>query len=174
MSKLTRPEIYNIDVLVQKGDKRVALIRKTQEKAFQTASCIVMRKRFPDGYILKKKLDAKDEEGTFIDCKLPFAENNSFDLGKVDLKCKYAGQIKLAPEKLRDLKQMGEDLQKGGKWIEDLLSQQEEIAAEYPEEDLITVFPEDTVGHDNYFSYEEVRRIPTTPDDPNEDEPNVG
>ena len=62
---------------------------------------------------------------------------------------------------------MGEDLQKGGKWIEELIRQQEVIADDYPEEELVTVFPEDTVGHDNYFSYEEVRRVPNTPDDPN-------
>ena len=44
VSKLTRVDIKNIDALVQKGDKRVALIRTTKEKEFQTASCIVMRK----------------------------------------------------------------------------------------------------------------------------------
>ena len=111
VSKLNRVDIKNIDALVSKcPNERVALIRSTKQKEFQTASCIVMRVRCPDGYILKKKLDTRDEDGTFIDCKLPGAEHNSFDLGKVDLQCKYEGQIKLAPEKLNDLRSMGTDL----------------------------------------------------------------
>ena len=57
MSKLKRSEIYNIDVLVEKGPGRVAYIRPTVDKVFQTASIIVMKKSYPDGYILKKDFE---------------------------------------------------------------------------------------------------------------------
>ena len=42
------------------------------------------------------------------------------------------------------------------------------ITEEYPEDEGVTAFPEDTLGIDNTFYYEEVRRIPDVPDDPNE------
>ena len=49
--KLERNEIFNLDVFTEKDlEKRVALIRKEKNKAFSTASIIVMRWNAPNGY----------------------------------------------------------------------------------------------------------------------------
>ena len=171
VEKLTREDIKNIDVLVTKCPKdRVALIRSTMGKQFQTASCIVLRISCRDGYILKKTLQTGDEEGTFIDCKLPNTEDNSFDLSRVELLCKYDGQIKLTPEKLDDLRSMGSDLGAGGAWIDELISVQRDIAVDYPQDELITSFPDETHDYDMNFGYEIARRM--DPNQGNEDSVN--
>ena len=168
VEKLTREDIKNIDVLVSKCPKeRVALIRTSHGKKFQTASCIVLRISCRDGYILKDTLETGDTEGFFIDCKLPNTKDNSFDLSTVELVCKYDSQIKLAPEKLADLRSMGSDLGAGGAWIDQLIRDQQEIAAEYPQDELITSFPDETHDYDMNFGYEKPRRM--DPDEGNED-----
>ena len=71
---------------------RVALIR-VEGKAFQQASVIVMRAKYPNGYILKESFEVLDVAGKFINVKLPGAKGD-LNLGKDALKSKYPTQIK--------------------------------------------------------------------------------
>ena len=65
---------------------------------------------------------------------------------------------------------MASDLGTGGAWIEKLVSDQRNIALDYPQDELITSFPDETHDYDNYFGYEIARR--KDPDQENEDSVN--
>ena len=91
---LDREEIQNSTVLTVKDKrKRLALVRK-EGKSFQSASVIVMRKAFPNGYILKKdfKVHDDDDEATFIEVNLP---NKKLDLSAIEFGIKYPQPRKL-------------------------------------------------------------------------------
>ena len=150
-----RTEIYNIDKLVEKGPGRVAYIRPTQDKIFQTASIIVMKKSYPDGYILKKDFKTTDEDGSLIKITVP-KQTEHLNLGLVELERKYDSQIKICDKKMKDLKDIGKDLDKGGLWIFDLEREQTNDAKVYPKDKDETIFPEETVGYDNTFEDYEV------------------
>ena len=62
--------------------------------------------KYPNGYILKESFEVLDEDGTFINVKLPGAKGD-LNLGKVALKPKYPTQIKIKAKKLDGLKKIG-------------------------------------------------------------------
>ena len=101
---LEREEIQNINVLTVKDrTKRVALIRK-EGKSFQSASVIVMRRGFLNGYILKKDFKVHDDdEATFIEVNLP---NKKLDLSAIEFGMKYPPSRKFKQDKLDDLQKM--------------------------------------------------------------------
>ena len=100
VTKMGRNDIYNIDRLVEKGPGRVAYIRPTHDKIFQTASIIVMKKSYPDGYILKKDFKTTDEEGSLIKVTVP-KPTDHLNLGLVELQKKYETQIKICEKNER-------------------------------------------------------------------------
>ena len=57
---------------------------------------------------------------------------------------------------MKDLKDIGKDLDKGGLWIFDLEREQTNDAKVYPKDKDETFFPEETVGYDNTFEDYEV------------------
>ena len=65
---------------------------------------------------------------------------------------------------------MGSDLGAGGAWIDELIRDQREIAVEYPQDELITSFPDETHDYDMNFGYEIARRM--DPNQGNEDSVN--
>ena len=140
VKKLERSDFLNIDVLNStEKEHRVAYIRPTKGKIFQTASVIVMKASCREGYILKQSFEDTDGEGKFINVALPEKDNVSkqtFDLGKITLKPKYPSELKLAQEKLDDLNEMRMTLYGQGKWIEDLLERQQLLVGEVIEESV--------------------------------------
>ena len=114
---MEREEIQNINVLTVKDKtKRVALIRK-EGKSFQSASVIVMRRGFLNGYILKKdfKVHDDDDEASFIEVNLP---NKKLDLSAIEFGMKYPRPRKLKQDKLDDLQKMRPSLGPDGEWID--------------------------------------------------------
>ena len=99
---MKREEIQNITVLTVKDKKRLALVRKNG-KSFQSASIIVMRKAFPDGYILKKDFKVHDNDATFIEINLP---NKKMDLSTIEFGMEYPRPRKLKQDKLDDLQKI--------------------------------------------------------------------
>ena len=117
---LKREEIQNITVLTVK-DKKEAGFSKKNGKSFQSASIIVMRKAFPDGYLLKKDFNVYDEDATFIEVNLP---NKKLDLSAIEFEMKYPRPRKLKQDKLDDLQKMRPFLDNDGVWIDKLLEEQ--------------------------------------------------
>ena len=114
-----------------------------------------MKKSFPDGYILKKDFKTTDEDGSLIKITVP-KQTEHLNLGLVELERKYDSQIKICDKKMKDLKDIGKDLDKGGLWIFDLEREQTNDAKVYPKDKDETIFPEETVGYDNTFEDYEV------------------
>ena len=108
---LKREEIQDITVLtVTDKEKRVALVRRNAS-SFQTASIIVMRSAFPDGYLLKKNFHVYDTDAVSVKANLP---NQKLDLGKIQFGMKYPRPRKIKQEKLDDLKKMRPSLGNDG------------------------------------------------------------
>ena len=138
MKKFERSDFLNIDVLDStEKEHRVAYIRPTKGKKFQTASVIVMKASCREGYILKQSFEDTDGEGKYINVGLPEKENVSkqtFDLGKITLNPKYPSELTLAPEKLEHLREMRSTLYDQGKWIEELMQRQGQLEGDVIEE----------------------------------------
>ena len=133
--KMKREEFVDVDVLTKKKKDRVCLIRSVGN-TFQTSSVIVMRQTYTDGYILKDSFDQRDENGTFIDVRLPDdrVANEKLNFGSITFKPKYAQQIKLKKKKLEDLEKAIPILQESGNWITTLVEDQKQ-AVDYKEDD---------------------------------------
>ena len=102
-------------------------------------------------YILKANFDEKDEQGEFINVQLPRAQGD-LDLGKISLEPKYLEQIKLCPDKLKDLTTMSHVLRNGGQWITDLNVIQDKLEGNY--------IPNDNeCGPNPLMEFEPVRRV---------------
>ena len=141
---LKREEIQDISVLtITDRDKRVALVRRHAD-SFQTASVIVMRSGFPDGYLLKNNFKVFDKDAIFIEANVPGEE---LDLGKVEFRMKYPQPKKLKQEKLDDLKKMRPSLGINGKWIDVLLEEQAN-ANTFTDIEEHSLFPPETLGRD--------------------------
>ena len=154
VSKLERNDIFNVDIFTETDcKKRVAKIRTSTEnpKAFSSSSVIVLRERYPNGYILKANFDEKDEQGEFINVQLPRAQGD-LDLGKISLEPKYLEQIKLCPNKLKDLTTMSHVLRSGGQWIKDLIAIQDKLEGSYIPND-------DECEPDHSMEFEPVRQV---------------
>ena len=154
VSKLERKDIFNVDIFTETDlEKRVALILTSSEnpKAFSSSSVIVLRERYPNGYILKANFDEKDEQGEFINVQLPRVQGD-LDLGKISLEPKYLEQIKLCPNKLKDLTTMSHVLRSGGQWIKDLIAIQDKLEGSYIPND-------DECEPDHSMEFEPVRQV---------------
>ena len=69
---MAREDIFDLDVFTEESlDKRVAKIRREEGGAFSKAALIVMRARYPNGYLLKQTFDQADKDATFVDVQLP-------------------------------------------------------------------------------------------------------
>ena len=138
VKKLERSDFLNIDVLNSTAkEQRVAYIRPTKGKIFQTASVIVMKASCPEGYILKQNFEETDLQGTYTHVALPVKENvnkQKFDLGKITLNPKYPSELKLAPEKPGHLNEMRSYLYDEGNWIEELMQRQRQLEGDVIEE----------------------------------------
>ena len=172
--QLKREEIQNINVLSSTDKtKRVVLIRR-KGNSFQSASIIVMRARYPDGYLLKKNFKVTDEEATVVKVKLP-GVTEKLDLGTVQFEMKYPTQRKLKPEKLADLKTMRPSLTHGD-WIDQLIEEQK-TAQVYNEDESESPFPADTLGKDNSLEHDKAVKISNPRSEPEpeaeQDEPDV-
>ena len=120
---LKREEIQDISVLtVTDKDKRVTLLVRRNADSFQTASVIVMRSAFPDGYLLKNNFKVYDKDAIFVHANVP---EQKLDLGKVQFGMKYPQPKKIKQEKLDDLKKMRPSLGNDGVWIDVLLEEQQ-------------------------------------------------
>ena len=163
VQRLEKKEIYNINVLTRKGvEKRCALIRR-HGNSFQKASVIVMRKAWPNGYILKEsfKIMDEDKEAVKINVNLPTAKQN-LNLGRIQLQPKYPTQIKLKKNKMDGLQKVRLTLGDQGRWIDDLFAEQAYARDYKDDEEDLSLFPEETQGVDNILEdYEPVARIPS-------------
>ena len=141
---LKREEIQDITVLtVTDKNKRVALVRRNAD-SFQTASVIVMRSAFPDGYLLKNNFKVYDKDAVFVKANLP---KQKLDLGKIQFGMKYPRPRKIKQEKLDDLKKMRPSLGNDGVWVDVLLEDQKNSHA-YADEEVYSLFPAETLGRD--------------------------
>ena len=142
---LKREEIQDITVLTvtDKKKKRVALVRRNAS-LFQSASIIVMRHAFPDGYLLKKNFNVYDKDAISIKANLP---NQKLDFSKIQLGMKYPRPRKLKQDKLDDLKKMRPFLGNDGVWVDVLLEDQKN-AHTYADEEVYSLFPAETLGRD--------------------------
>ena len=170
--QLKREDIQNINILSStEKNKRVVLIRR-KGNDFQSASIIVMKARLPDGYLLKKDFRVKDEKATFVDVKLPGVTEH-LDLGTLQFEMRYPTQRQLQPAKLADLKTMRPSLSHG-EWIDQLIEDQL-TAQVYPEDELESAFPANTLGKDNSLDHDKAVRTsnPTPQPEPEteQDEP---
>ena len=162
IQRLEKKHIYNINVLTRKSvRKRVALVR-AHGNSFQKASVIVMRKAWPDGYILKDSFNVMDEakEAVKVCVNLPGAKK-TLNLGQVHLTPKYQTQIKLKKNKIEGLQKIRQTLLDRGRWIDDLLKNQA-YARDYKDDEedlplLEEIPPMDNISDD----YEPVQRIPS-------------
>ena len=148
----------------KESEKRVALIRVSNDepRAFSTSSVIVMKFREKNGYILKKNMQDKDENGHLINVQLPGKDHLELNLGKVELKQKYSKEIKITDEKMKDLSDMRTILDKAGDWIEELAKRQksEALCQEPSEEECdYSIFEKNTWGADNSMQREKVKKI---------------
>ena len=130
--------------------------------SFQKASVIVMRKAWPNGYILKESFKVMDEdkEAVKINANLPTAKQN-LNLGRIVLQPKYPTQIKLKKNKMEGLQKIRPTLGDQGRWIDDLVAEQA-YARDYKDDDEDLALSEETQGVDNILKdYEPVARIPS-------------
>lgn len=148
--KIRRDEIVNVSVLTtKKNEDRVALIRRSGN-AFQQASVIVLRKKFPNGYILKENVTDLDEAGKFINLQTPedLEEGKQLDFSKIELKPKYPTEIKLKKNKMDSLKKMRESLGQAGDWIPELIATQENAQVYKNDDDCDEIFPRNLNSND--------------------------
>ena len=163
VQRLEKKEIYNINVLANKKvQKRVVLVRK-HGNSFQKASVIVMRKAWPNGYILKDSFHDLDDEAVKVLVNLPGAKEN-LNLGRVKLSPKYPTQIKLKQNKIDGLQKIRPTLLHRGRWLDDLFKEQV-YAKEYKDDEedlplLAEIPPMNNISDD----YEPVQRIPSEVD----------
>ena len=160
VQRLEKKEIYNINVLANKKvQKRVVLVRK-HGNSFQKASVIVMRKAWPNGYILKDSFHDLDDEAVKVLVNLPGAKEN-LNLGRVKLSTKYPTQIKLKQNKIDGLQKIRPTLLHRGRWLDDLFKEQV-YAKEYKDDDEDLPLLEEIPPMDNILEdYELVQRIPS-------------
>ena len=113
----------------------MALVR-SKGKSFQKASVIVLRRKFPNGYILKEDVTQLDKNGKWINIQTPedLKKEKQLDFSAIALQPKYPTQIKLKKKKIDSFKKMRESLPQAGDWIPDLIETQK-TAQEYNEDD---------------------------------------
>ena len=121
----------------------MALVRRNAS-SFQSASIIVMRSAFPDGYLLKKNFHVYDTDAVSVKANLP---KQKLDLGKIQFGMKYPRPRKIKQEKLDDLKKMRPFLGNDGVWVDVLLEDQQN-AHTYTDEEVYSLFPAETLGRD--------------------------
>ena len=96
----------------------------------------MLRRKFPNGYILKEDVTQLDKNAKWINIQTPEDLKNAkqLDFSAIALKPKYPTQIKLKKKKIDSLKKMRESLSQAGDWIPDLIETQK-TAQEYNEDD---------------------------------------
>ena len=100
---------------------------------------------------MKTNFNETDEEGSFVNVQLPKAKGD-LNLGLISLEPKYSEQIKLCPDKLKDLKAMRHYLRNGGQWITELGEIQDKLEGNY--------IPNDNeCGPNPLMEFEPVRRV---------------
>ena len=134
----------------------MALVRRNAS-LFQSASIIVMRHAFPDGYLLKKNFNVYDKDAIFVHANVP---EQKLDLGKVQFGMKYPQPKKIKQEKLDDLKKMRPSLGNDGVWIDVLLEEQHN-AHTFTDEEVYSLFLPETLGRDYSMELDPPVRIGT-------------
>ena len=134
-------DVLHVETLTQTNiDTRHVLMRKTKEKEFQKAAIIMVKDSEPNGYFLKNDFQMCDDKAKFMDCRTPEMkkENQTLNLGNVELGQKYKHQLLMKQKKLDHINEQVTGALKevrGGKdlhpdeinWAQELIREQEKI-----------------------------------------------